>query len=65
MPKFSKAPKIIIMCRLLPIKWNHRVLPWCVVKMKCLLEELGYLQRHLVIGWSHLILCDHRVEYLE
>ena len=41
MPKFVKAPKIIIMCQLLSVKWNHRVLLWCVVTMKYLLEELA------------------------
>ena len=36
MPETTKVPKIVmIMCWLLPVKWNHRVLLWCVVKMKC------------------------------
>ena len=35
MPKFAKVPKIIIMRQHLPFKWNHRVLLWHVVKIKC------------------------------
>ena len=55
MPKFAKAPKIIVKHQLLPVKWNHRVLPWCVVTMKCFTRRAsqGYLQGHLVIGQSY------------
>ena len=35
MPKIAKAPKLINMLQPLPVRWNHIVLPWQVVKMKC------------------------------
>ena len=59
MSKISKAPKIIIMCWLLPVNRNHRVLLWCVVKMKHLSYRnnlaswLGVAILGLVIGYSH------------
>ena len=34
MLKFVKVPKILIMCPLVLIKCNHRVLLWCGIKMK-------------------------------
>ena len=40
--KITKAPKIIFMHLFLLVKWNHRVLPWHVVKMKCFtIQELA------------------------
>ena len=35
MPIIAKAPKIIIVCQISLVKWNCRVLLWCMVKMNC------------------------------
>ena len=39
MLKIAKMHKIV-MCQLSLVKWNHRVLPWCVVKMGRLVVDV-------------------------
>ena len=58
-----KMPKhlIIIMHQLLPLKWNHKVLPWHIIEHVTIRASQGYL----VIGWSHLdLVLNHRIEYV-
>ena len=79
MLKIAKIPKIVIMCQLTLVKWNHRVLPWCsVIKMGqngpfiCWRVKMG--QNGSCICWckgeeipwvTHgTILCDLSHEYL-
>ena len=40
MLEIAKAPKIVIICQLSLIKWNHRVLPWCMYNIGHLVVDI-------------------------